>query len=127
MTIQEKDKFNGMIRDRTLTIAVNVYSLFQSKTFNQLTRPMINQVIRSSSSVAANTSAATRARSNAEFFSKICIVTEECDETYFWLEYLRRINIFTNDEIKTIQDEVGQLVRIFNSIKIKMKGKIDAN
>ena len=127
MTNQEKDKYNKMLRERTLMMAVEVYGLFQSKKLTPITRPIINQIIRSSSSVAANVSAASRARSDAEFFSKICIVTEECDETHFWLEYLRRINLVSSDEIKTCIDEVDQLVRIFNSIKKKMKDRINAN
>jgi len=49
----------------------------------------VNQIIRSSSSVAANFRAATRARSDAAFYAKICIVVEECDETLFWLDYLK--------------------------------------
>jgi four helix bundle protein len=127
MTIPEKDRYNELLRERTLSMAVNVNTLFQSKNISQTTRPFVNQIIRSSSSVAANFRAATRARSNAEFFSKICIVTEECDETHFWLDYLKRINLVSYDEIKNNQDEVGQLVRIFNSIKKKMKDKIEAN
>jgi four helix bundle protein len=44
---------------------------------------MIQQISRNSSSVAANWRAAIRARSDAEFYSKICIVAEESDETHF--------------------------------------------
>jgi len=127
MTNQEKDIYNKMLRERTMTMAVDVYGLLQAKKVTPITRPIINQIIRSSSSVAANICAASRARSDAEFFSKICIVTEECDETLFWLEYLRRINLVSGDEIKTCIDEVDQLVRIFNSIKKKMKNRINAN
>ncbi len=124
MTNSEKDRYNQMLRERTMKMAININGLFQSKKLTFLTNPTVSQIIRSSSSVAANFSAATRARSNAEFFSKICIVTEECDETLFWLEYLLRINMLSTDEIKNIHDEVDQLVRIFNSIKRKMKEKI---
>jgi four helix bundle protein len=119
------ENYNELLRERTLSMAVSVYGLMRSKNIPQVALPMINQVIRSSSSVAANYRAATRARSDPEFFSKMCIVTEECDETYFWLEFLERINLFLPEEIKTSQDEVGQLVRIFNTIKKKMKVRID--
>ena len=51
-------------------------------------RSIYKQLIRSSTSVAANFHAAIRARSQAEYYSKICIVVEECDETYFWLDWL---------------------------------------
>ena len=124
MTNLEKDRYNGLLRERTLVMAVNVYNLFQSKNVSPITMPVIRQIIRSSSSVAANYHAATRARSDAEFLSKICIVNEECDETDFWLNYLKRINFLSADESRIIQDEVNQLVRIFCTIKMKMKNKI---
>ncbi len=46
---------------------------------------MGKQLLRSATSVAANYRAACRARSQAEFFSKISIVVEEADETLFWV------------------------------------------
>lgn len=46
------------------------------------------QIIRSSSSSAANYRAAYRAKSKADFIHKLKIVEEEIDETQFWLEIL---------------------------------------
>jgi four helix bundle protein len=66
-----------------------------------------------------------RARSDAEYYSKICIVVEECDETEFWLEYLTRTGLFAQREIGEIILEVNQLVRLFNSIKTKMKARVE--
>ena len=74
--------------------------------------------------MAANLRSATRARSDAEFYAKICIVVEECDETLFWLDYLIRINLPDVDKTKEIYSEVEQLVRLLNAIKSKMKIKI---
>jgi four helix bundle protein len=104
-------------------MAVGVHGLFQSKKVIQINRTMIHQLIRSSSSVAANCRAATRARSNAEFYSKTCIVVEECDETQFWFDYLIRIDLLTDSETETLRNEVDQLVKIFTAIKKKMKDK----
>ena len=86
---------------------------------------MVYQLLKSSSSLAANFRAATRARSNAEFYSKICIVVEEFDETQFWFEFLIRTGLLSNVESKILTDEVEQLVKIFTSIKKRMKDKIN--
>ena len=56
-------------------------------------RTISNQIIRSGTSVAANYRTAFRARSNANFISKITIVEEECDETLFWLEFIAETNL----------------------------------
>jgi four helix bundle protein len=118
-----KDHFNEVLRERIMKMAVGVHGLFQSKKVIQINRTMIHQLIRSSSSVAANCRAATRARSNAEFYSKTCIVVEECDETQFWFDYLIRIDLLTDSETETLRNEVDQLVKIFTAIKKKMKDK----
>ncbi len=123
MENQERNQFNQRMRERTLSMSVGVFNLFVDKRFTQSSRPVINQVIRSSSSVASNFRAATRARSDAEFYSKICIVVEECDETQFWFDYLQKINIIKSEEVKHVKSEIDQLVKIFSTIKKKLKEK----
>jgi four helix bundle protein len=123
MENKERNQFNQLMRERTLTMSIGVFNLFVDKRFTQSSRPVINQVIRSSSSVASNFRAATRARSDAEFYSKICIVVEECDETQFWFDYLQKINIIKSEEVKHVKSEIDQLVKIFSSIKKKLKEK----
>jgi len=120
----EKDHFNDQMRERTMNLAIGVHQLFKEKKIPMILRPVVNQLIRSSSSVASNHSAATRARSDAEFYAKICIVVEECDETQFWLEYLRRTGLVSRSEIIEIQNEAEQLVRIFSATKKKMQEKL---
>jgi four helix bundle protein len=91
---------------------------------NSIDKPILHQLIRSSSSVAANYRAASCSRSDAEFYSKICIVVEETDETKFWLDYLEQLKIIDEAGISALRDEVDQLVRLFSTIKRKMKEKI---
>jgi four helix bundle protein len=81
--------------------------------------------LRSSSSVAANWRVATRARSDAEFYSKICIVAEECDETQFWFEYLNQISVVTDQESKKpeIRSRSARKDIFFNQEKAKGKNK----
>lgn len=125
MENQIKGAFNDHLRERTLMLAVKIHDIFQEKKITMLERSTVYQLIRSSTSVAANFRAATRARSDAEFYSKICIVVEECDETQFWLDFLIRIKVFTSNEIEDIRDETEQLLKIFSSTKATMKKKIN--
>ena len=121
---QGKGYKNKLLQERTTKMAVDVYFLCQKQRSDKISGNLINQIIRSSSSTAANLHASFRARSDAEFYSKICIVTEECDETLFWLNYIKRVGLFKEENLNGINDEVEQLVKIFNSIKKKMKEKI---
>src|SRR5688572_16439544 len=77
------------LKSRTKQFALDVIRLSASYPKPAEFRHLFSQVLRSSSSVAANYRAACRARSSAEFLSKLGTVEEECDETQFWLELLR--------------------------------------
>ena len=55
-------------------------------------RTLANQIARSGTSVAANYRAACRAKSKADFISKLGTVEEEADETLFWLEMIKGAN-----------------------------------
>jgi four helix bundle protein len=90
---------------------------------NDLSRIPVKQLMRSATSVAANFSSATRGRSDAEFYSKICIVTEECDECLFWIDFLTETGLTTIVEIGVLRNEADELLRIFSSIKKKLSLK----
>lgn len=83
------------LKNRTKTFALNTISLFQSLPKTEEARIIGRQLLRSSTSVAANYRATCRARSEAEFFSKISIVVEESDESLFWLEILQDSKIIS--------------------------------
>ena len=127
MNQNDKAQFNEQLRERTMRMAVDVRNLLRALKISAIDRPLVNQLIRSSSSVAANYRSATRGRSDAEFYSKLCVVVEECDETKFWLDYLVRLNVLNESETTVLRDETEQLVRLFASIKRTMKIKIEKN
>ena len=83
-----------------------------------------NQILRSGTSVGANYRAATRARSDREFFSKISIVLEEADETLFWLELLDEANILNESKIQDLMNESEEIVKIMSATRHKMKKKL---
>jgi four helix bundle protein len=119
------DHFNEKIRVRTKSFAIGVYKMLNDIKFNDLNRIPVKQLHRSSSSVAANFRSAARGRSEAEFYSKICIVVEECDESVFWLEFLVGTGILSTDQTGSLQKEAEELLRIFSTIKRKLRNKRD--
>ena len=71
------------------------------------------QLIRSATSVAANYRATQRAKSKADFISKLGTVEEEADESLFWLETLQELATRTNAELERLLTEANELVSIF--------------
>ena len=70
------------------------------------------QLLRSGTAVAANYRAVCRARSHAEFISKISIVVEEADETVFWLELLADTEIIPAQKLSLLMKEANELLAI---------------
>ena len=76
------------LRKRTKDFAVRVVKMYTKLPKTTEARILGKQVLRSGTSVAANYREASRARSDAEFISKLGIVEQELDETIFWFELL---------------------------------------
>jgi len=72
-------------------------------------------MIRSCTSVAANYRSACRARSNADFISKITVVEEECDETLFWLEFISEAGLTDYEKLEQLIAEANELTAIFTA------------
>ena len=73
------------------------------------------QLIRCSTSVAANYRAACVAQSKKSFVSKLGIVVEEVDESNFWLEFIKDEKLIMNDQLEELTKESLELTRIFIS------------
>ena len=79
------------LKNPTKKFALDVIGLCAGLPHLPETRHAIDQLIRSSSSVAANYRSACRGKSKADFIAKLGIVEEEADESGFWLEMLRDV------------------------------------
>ena len=73
---------------------------------------LTRQLMRAATSVGANYRAACRAKSKADFISKISTVEEEADEFAFWLEMLDDLHGRKDTERTRLTDEACQLVAI---------------
>lgn len=83
---------------------------------NKLGNHLQGQLIRSSTSVAANYRAACIAQSKKSFVAKLSIVIEEADESNFWLEFAKDENILSENELMNkLINESKELTSIFIS------------
>jgi len=79
------------------------------------------QLLRSGTSVAAHSREASRARSNAEFCSKIEGLLQEADESHLWLELLNEDCGITGEPITFLLKETTELLAIFTTIVSKTR------
>lgn len=101
------------LRNRSKQFAYRIIMLFRKLPHTTEAQIIGKQLLRSGTSVAANYRAAARARSQAEFISKIGIVVEEADETVFWLECLGDNSIVKPTLLGGLLKEANELLAIF--------------
>ena len=103
------------LQDRTKRFAVGAVRFVSRLPKTKAARVIGRQLLRAGTSVAANYRAACRARSAADFISKISIVLEETDETLFWLELLVDADIIESRLTSTLSSECHELLKIFSA------------
>jgi four helix bundle protein len=101
------------LKERTAQFASDVVRLVRQLPQTVEARTTGRQLISAATSVAANYRAACKARSHAEFLSKMGIVVEEADESLFWLEFLIRAEIASEAQVRALRSEANQLTAIF--------------
>ena len=112
------------MKTRTKEFAKQIIKFCRDLPNNREGRLIGNQIFRSGTSVAANYRAACRARSIADFISKLAIVEEEADETLFWLELIKEMKILDNDFIDSLMKENDEIIAIIvASIKTARRSK----
>ena len=115
---------NEDLKIRTKNFALRIIKLVESLPKTPTARVIGNQLLRCGTSVAANYRASCRARSKADFISKMGIVEEETDESAFWIEMLVDTNLVRENLVADLLDEAEQLTKIIvSSINTARGGK----
>ena len=134
LSFQGKEKGCGYESIRTCLIgreaetskklfAIGIIKMYRTLPKTTEAQIISRQLLRSSTSLAANYRAACRARSKAEFSAKKCIVVEETDENVFWIELLVETNVISLKNIKGLNAEINELLAIFSTARRTAKGK----
>ena len=103
------------LQKRLKSLAVKTGKLCIKLPFNPANKVYIDQIIRSSTSSAANYRSACRAKSKADFVNKLKIVEEELDETMFFHEMLAEFNPEIKKELRELFIEANELLSIIVS------------
>ncbi len=108
---------NKELKQRTKQFALRCIKLSYALTDTPLGRHIGGQIVRSSTSVAANYRAACLAQSKPGFIAKLSIVVEEVDETLFWLEIIIEEKLLPPKKVDALMQEANELTVIFISAR----------
>ncbi len=117
------NKLSNELEERLLHFGVSVIRYGNSKK-NLLPFSVIDQVIRSSTSIGANYSEAQNAASKQDFKNKVIIAKKEASETRYWLRLISELSDDT--EVSVIQKESQEILYILQRIVTKLNEKKEA-
>ncbi len=114
----EKEVFIEKMKVRTKKFAVDIILFCNSLKTSKASSVITYQLVKSATSTGANYRAACQARSKNEFFSKVCIVVEEIDESEYWLEVIKDVNLSNETvELQRLLDESIEITKIMSKAK----------
>lgn len=114
----KETKYN--LQERTLLFAKLVIDYCKISQ-SEISKPLINQLVRSSISIGANYCEADNAMSKKEFRHKIGICKKEARETMYWLELIEKLDSTNKNQAKLLFQEAKELTLIFSSISNNSK------
>ena len=112
------------MKKRTKVFALRVIKLASALPDTGVGRVIKNQLLRCGTSVGANYRAAQRAKSVADFISKLGTVEEEADETMYWMELIVESGLMPESQITDLYKEADEILSIvISSIKTARRRK----
>lgn len=109
-----KNKYN--LAERTSDFGVEIIIFVKSIKENNINRPIINQLVRSATSIGANYMEADCAESKKDFVHKIGICKKEAKETTYWLHMLATAEPDKAEKCRKLWQEAHELTLIFSAI-----------
>ena len=106
--VMNRDDF----KKRTKEYALRVIRLVESLPEDRVSRILGDQLLRAGSSVGANYRSSVRAKSRADFISKMNIVEEECDESLYWMELLSDAGKVPPGRLEALMQEGDEIIAI---------------
>jgi len=117
--IQISKKYD--LEDRTLEFGKRIIRLAKALPKNSINFNLIDQVIRSGTSMGANYREANETETKKDFLFRIRICRKEGKETIYWLNLIIEANPEFSERIKPLLEETVELVKIFATIAEKSK------
>ena len=106
---------------RTTEFGKEVIRFCKPLTHDSITGPLINQIIRSATSVGANYREANESCSKKDFRNKIAISKKEANETIHWLEMIKTACYEHEKQADVLLKEAKELLLIFGAIYRSLK------
>ena len=113
-------KYN-ILHDKTLNFAARIVKLYKFLVKTQKEYDLPRQILRSGTSIGANSMESRSAQSTAYFINKLQIALKEADETSYWLQLFLKIDYINQEQYNSLDSELQEIIKILVSIIKKTK------
>ena len=114
---------NSILRTKSKDFAKVIVSLCRRMKADQVEYALINQLLRSGTSVGANVYEAQYAQGTKDFISKLEIALKECNESDYWIDLLFETNSISKDDFDKLKPRIIELRRMLVSSVTTLKNK----
>ena len=113
----------SILRTKSKTFAKEIVLLSRKLKSFQVEHALINQLLRSGTSVGANIHEAQYAHGTKDFISKLEIALKECNESDYWIELLYETDSMTAEDFHRFKNDIIELRRMLVSSITTLKNK----
>lgn len=106
---------DSILREKAKEFAKNIVFVCREMKANRKESALINQLLRSATSIGANIHEAQYAQGTKDFISKLEIAQKECYETEYWLELLFETDCISEEKYKRLYNDCGAIRRMLIS------------
>ena len=120
-------KTDNILQVKTYAFAIRIVKATQYLTVEKKEYVLSKQLLRSGTSIGANTEEAIGGQSDKDFYAKLNIVYKEARETFYWIKLLRDTSYFEENIAFSLLKDCEEILKIVGSIIKTMKTKLKIN
>lgn len=105
----ERNMKESVLRTKAKEFGLHVLAVCDGIDTKKHRGPLVNQIVRSATSIGANIHEAAYGASRADFINKLQISLKECFETEYWIEMLNGSGAISDETAKELMQECGTL------------------
>jgi len=106
----------SIIGNKSKAFAIRIVKLYCYLKDEKSEYVMSKQLLRSGTSIGANTRESRNAQSRMDFLNKLNIALKEADETEYWLDLIHETGFLNHDEYNSIYNDCEELISILTKI-----------
>lgn len=111
-----KDINNNIIATKSKAFAIRCIKLYDYLKSRRANHILINQLLKSGTSIGANVKEAIRGQSKSDFGAKMNIALKEASESEYWLELMTETKILTDEQSASLLQDCQELLKLLTSI-----------